>query len=179
MRKDILIKHGDYFIECELDGLKMDYTYSHDPRFHTVVFLKNSRSYEQLKKELKEIYESWDDANYGFDAACDFLESTDCQWAYFADDGEHYYDLRNRDEIEDYLDEAVEKIRLMRSRKDPNPSIEARRQGWIEYLIEKYPDIPIDKNGCLAFSDWDCGYWNGIMGALRWVLGEEKGWLDM
>lgn len=86
--------------------------------------------------------------------------------------------MRKRNEIEDYLDEATDKVWLMRSRKIPDPSLEARRLGKVEYILEKYPDIPIDSRGCLNFTDWDCGYWNGIMGALRWMLGDDKDFLD-
>lgn len=27
-------------------------------------------------------------------------------------------------------------------------------------------------------SDWDYGYWSGILAALRWVMGDEKDFLD-
>jgi hypothetical protein len=27
-------------------------------------------------------------------------------------------------------------------------------------------------------SDWNYGYWSGILAALRWVLGDEKDFLD-
>ena len=66
----------------------------------------------------------------------------------------------------------------MRSRKVDNPPLEARRQGQVDYLFEKYPDIPTDRRGRINYTDWECGYWNGIMSALRWVLGDEKDFLD-
>lgn len=86
--------------------------------------------------------------------------------------------MRKRNEIENYLGEAFDKVWLMRSRKIDDPSLEARRRGQAEFILEKYPDIPIDRNGRLNFTDWECGYWNGIMGALRWVLGDDKDFLD-
>ena len=36
-----------------------------------------------------------------------------------------------------------------------------------------YDDIPED-----GYDTWERGYWNGIMGALRWVIGLEKNFLD-
>ena len=177
--RDILIKFEDLYIESELDGLKMDYIFSDEPKCHTVVTLKNTRSYKKLKRELNKMYESCANEAEGIAVVGDYLQSYDFHYDYCADvDPYIYYDLRDREEIEKYLDEATDKVWLMRSRKADNPSIEARRLGRAEFIIEKYPDIPFDREGYLNYTDWDCGYWNGIMGALRWVLGDDKNFLD-
>lgn len=81
--------------------------------------------------------------------------------------------MRKRHEIDAYEAEAFDKVWLMRSRPSNDPSTEARRQGKIESILETYNDIPKD-----GYTDWECGYWNGILGALRWVLGDEKDFLD-
>ena len=81
--------------------------------------------------------------------------------------------MRTRKEIDDYEQEAYDKVWLTRTTPSNDPSTEARRHGKIEAILETYNDIP--KEG---YSDWECGYWNGIMGALRWVLGDEKNFLD-
>lgn len=82
--------------------------------------------------------------------------------------------MRNKDEIREYLAEADDKVWLMRScniaRKKPLSEVS---RGAMERILDTYEDIP--ENG---YCDWECGYWNGIMGALRWVLGEEKNYLD-
>ena len=61
----------------------------------------------------------------------------------------------------------------MRSRPCDNPEIESRRIATIDRIFSTYNDIPED-----GYTDWECGYWNGIMGALRWVLGDDKDFLD-
>lgn len=81
---------------------------------------------------------------------------------------------RNTKEIHDYMEEAFDKVWLMRNCyiADKMPVNEVGRPG-IERIFNTYDDIPED-----GYSDWECGYWNGIMGALRWVLGSEKDLLD-
>jgi len=80
---------------------------------------------------------------------------------------------RNNKEIMEYLDEAFDKVWLMRSQKCDIPQIEERRIKNIDRILKTYKDIPEE-----GFDNWECGYWNGIMGALRWVLGDEKDFLD-
>lgn len=41
-------------------------------------------------------------------------------------------------------------------------------------ILNAYDDIPDD-----GYDDWECGYWNGILGAMRWVLGEDRDFLDI
>lgn len=83
-------------------------------------------------------------------------------------------DVRSKEEIEDYLEEADDKVWLMRSYDIANrrPTHEASRAP-AERIMSMYDDIP-EK----GYDTWECGYWNGIMGALRWVLGDEKDYLD-
>lgn len=77
-------------------------------------------------------------------------------------------------EIQQYETEAFDKVWLMRTHPcDEYPDIEASRQTNVKRILDMYPDIP--KNG---YTDWECGYWNGIMAALRWALGDEKNFLD-
>lgn len=168
--KDILLRHGDSFIECELEELKMTYTFSDDPKAHTVVILKDHNSYDDLKIKMNRICKS-----YGYDAACNFLETVDCHRDYFEEgNSKLYFDLRTREEIEDYLDEANDKVWLMRNCfiSKRIPKHEAGIPA-INRIFSTYDDIP--KEG---YTNWGCGYWNGIMGALRWVLGLDKDFLD-
>lgn len=81
--------------------------------------------------------------------------------------------MRKVKEIEEYMDEAFDKVWITRSvHSNPceNSEIEKKRIENIERILSKYKDIPE--------SDWDYGYWSGILAALRWVLGEEKDSLD-
>lgn len=82
--------------------------------------------------------------------------------------------IRSIEEIEAYAKEADDKVWLMRSYDIANgiPAHEVSRKP-AERILNTYDDIPKD-----GYDTWECGYWNGIMGALRWVLGCEKDYLD-
>lgn len=174
MKKNLL-KDRDRYVTCELDGLKMTYTTSEDPKHHTVVMLKDKGMFDDLKREVNDIYKSWPDKDYGFSMVCEFLETEDCFKNYFTDDINFgYFDIRDREEIEEYEEEAFDKVWLMR-----NCDISSRRVRNevaipnMRRILEQYDDIPKD-----GYDLWECGYWNGIMGALRWVLGDDRDFLD-
>lgn len=80
--------------------------------------------------------------------------------------------MRKERQILKYLEEAEAKVWYMRSRPCDIPEIEKGRLKAIEKVEKKYPEV------LEGFDDWECGYWNGIMGALRYVLGEDKDMLD-
>lgn len=172
--RDILLKHNDSYIECEINGLELIYTYSDDPKRHYVLTLRDENSYARLKNEMRNIYESYDDKLAGYDVAAELLESADrCE--YFTNDmGHTYCDLRDEDEILSYHKEAADKVWLMRSCciSTQEPEHEASRPA-MERILNTYNDIPKD-----GYDMWECGYWNGIMGALRWVLGDDRDFLD-
>lgn len=173
--KDYLLKHGEKYIECELNDLELTYTFSDEPKMHFVNTLRSLESYHELKKELDEIFDSFYDKDEGFAMVCEYLETVDCSKKYFVEeDGYVYNDLRDREEIHKYLDEAFDKVWLMRN-CDISRKIAAHDTGipGMNRIINTYDDIPKD-----GYTDWECGYWNGIMGALRWVLGEDKDFLD-
>lgn len=171
--KDFLLKDGDHYIECEIDGSKLTYTYSTDPKCHSVLTLRNEDSYNRLKRAINAEYWCSEDRDNAFTMVSDFLETSDRDEFFTDDSGYLYCDIRTRDEIESYENEAFDKVWYMRSRPCENPKIEADRRASIKRILNTYNDIP--KKG---YTDWECGYWNGIMGALRWVLGDEKDSLD-
>ena len=80
---------------------------------------------------------------------------------------------RSRKEIVKYENEAFDKVWLTRTHPEEDHVVEAVRRKNIKRILTKYPDIPEE-----GYSEWECGYWNGIMSALRWVLGDEKDFLD-
>lgn len=171
--KDILLTSEDRRIECIVEGSKITYTYSDDPRCHYVETLRSKTAYKNLKQKLAELQDFYGED--GYDTAAEFLQTVDCHNEFFVGEyGYCYYDMRDREEIGAYLDEASDKVWLMRSRPcSENPAIEKDRRAAVQRILETYDDIP--KRG---YSDWECGYWNGILGALRWVLGDEKDFLD-
>lgn len=77
--------------------------------------------------------------------------------------------MRKIKEIQDYEKEAFDKVWLMRTHPCENPEIEARRQSSVECILATYDDIPEE-----GYDDWECGFWNGVMATLRWVLGDEE-----
>lgn len=89
--------------------------------------------------------------------------------------------MRKSKEITEYMNEACDMVWLVRhfnllatGRLENAPADivdEAKRQAdriCIEHMIEDGDEI----------SDWEYGYWSGILAALRWVQGEEKDMLD-
>lgn len=173
--KDILLRHENLYVECELEGLKFTYTYSDDPNRHYVLTLRGHDFYPRLKKAMHEYYESHDNKLDGYTAACELFLGSSYGYKFFTNDlGYCYCDLRDREEIYNYEKEASDKVWLMRccdiARR--HPVYEVSREA-MNRILSTYNDIP--RTG---YTDWECGYWNGIMGALRWVLGEEKDFLD-
>lgn len=76
--------------------------------------------------------------------------------------------MKTEEEILDYLKEALDKVWYMRSRPCDIPGIEKGRLNAIKRVEKEYPEV---KEG---FDTWDCGFWNGVLGTLRWVLGDEE-----
>ena len=76
--------------------------------------------------------------------------------------------MRTEEEIIKYMDEAFDKVWYMRRRPCDIPDIEKGRLKSIKRVEKEYPEV---KKG---FDDWECGFWNGVLGTLRWVLGEEE-----
>lgn len=76
---------------------------------------------------------------------------------------------RDKKEISEYEKEAFDKVWLMRNWDTNN----LKGQEAIKRIENTYDDIPED-----GYTDWECGYWNGILAALRWVEGNGKNFLD-
>ena len=90
-----------------------------------------------------------------------------------ANDNECIGQMRDCDEILEYMREAFDKVWLTRTHHIDNIDIEETRLVTVNRIVDSYDDIPKD-----GYTDWECGYWNGILGALRWVIGDEKDFLD-
>lgn len=76
--------------------------------------------------------------------------------------------MKTEEEILDYLKEALDKVWYMRSRPCDIPDIEKGRLKAIKMVEKEYPEV---KKG---FDTWECGFWNGVLGTLRWVLGDDE-----
>lgn len=173
--KDILIEHEGLSIECKTNRLDLWYTWSDEPKRHIHRRLRSKSSYASFKNAVNEVYDDYYGATGdGWGAVCDYLQTYDMREFFEDEPNMVETDPRDPDEIYEYLNEAFDKVWLMRSRPcDEHPDIEANRQIAVKRILRTYDDIPVN-----GYSDWECGYWNGIMGALRWVMGDEKNFLD-
>ena len=77
---------------------------------------------------------------------------------------------RTKKDLLNYHKEADDKVWLMRNYNfgTKQPIHEVGRPAC-ERILATYDDIP--ENG---YSDWEYGFWNGVLGTLRWVLGDEE-----
>lgn len=171
--KDIMLRDDELCIDCEINGLELALTWSDYPTYHYMFTLRTPESYGDLKRTVNEIFNSWPDSHDGWHAVNDYLQTADIE-EFVEEDSYVRRDYRTEIEISEYLKEAWDKVWLMRSCciSEREPVYEASRSG-MERILAAYDDIPED-----GYDTWECGYWNGILGALRWVTGDEKDFLD-
>ena len=92
-------------------------------------------------------------------------------------------EMRSKEEICEYMNEAYDRVWLVRKQnlffnlidgtEIINADILDGMNKAIDKVCEKY-NIDVSE----PVSDWDYGYWSGILAALRWVVGVEKDMLD-
>lgn len=172
--KDILLRHSDNYIECEIEYPRLTITYSDDPRAHYGYTLRDHGSYAALKRAVEDIFNSYEDPNVGYEQVWMFMQTTEINDFVVEGSSNLHFDPRTPEEIDKYMQEAEDKVWLMAlcdiSRKEPVHEVS---RAAMTRILSAYDDIP--KEG---YSTWECGYWNGIMGALRWVVGMDKDFLD-
>ena len=115
------------------------------------------------------------------DALEEFLN--DGVYEYLEDYPEWEPEMRSEEEICEYMSEAHDRVWLVRKQnlffnllfgeESINANILDGCNKAIDEVCSKY-DIDFKE----SVSDWDYGYWSGILAALRWVMGEEKDILD-
>lgn len=169
----ILVKNEEQYIMCNVEGLKFTTRIS-DEKCQYENTLKSPEHFQLLMEEIHDLYDSFDNKSEGFDMVCEYMNTADFHDKYFDGMGRIRFDHRNEEEISAYIAEAFDKVWLMRSYDIANrrPAHERSREG-AERILKTYNDIPRD-----GYDTWECGYWNGILAALRWVTGEEKDSLD-
>ena len=169
----ILIKNEERFIMCKVEGNKLTTRIS-DEKYQLENTLKTPEHFDMLIDEIHELYDSFDDKEDGFEMVCEHMNTMNFHDKYFDGMGRIRFDRRSEEEITAYTLEALDKVWLMRHYDIANgvPEYERSRAG-AERILKTYDDIPKD-----GYDTWECGYWNGILAALRWVSGEEKDSLD-
>ena len=171
----------EIFVFDEDNHLGIDWTNDgHATIYHFLI--KNKDEYEDFKNELKTILKDCSDIAEAHRALNAYLDSE------YADDfleeyPEYEQEMRTKDEIYEYMDEALERVwlvrrqnhvcRLLLGEESINLDILVGMNKAIDEVCEKY-NIDFQE----PVSDWDYGYWSGILATLRWVTGDEKDCLD-
>ena len=91
--------------------------------------------------------------------------------------------MRKKQEIEEYLDEAFDRVWLVRKQDMMTKQILGLEpiDASTVATINKAIDEACERHNIdfkETVDDWHYGYWSGILAALRWVLGDEKDFLD-
>lgn len=81
--------------------------------------------------------------------------------------------MRTEKEIIEYREEAFNRVWLVRKQSMKPEKLSAEILESIDRVCKKH-NIDFDE----PVSDWEYGYWSGILSSLRWVLGDEKDFLD-
>ena len=104
-------------------------------------------------------------------------------WSEKMEELEYKTEMRTEEEIGEYMEEAFDRVWLVRKQdmfcnmlsgvECIDADILEGCNNAIEKVCDKY-NIDFKE----PVSDWDYGYWSGILAALRWVMGDEKDMLD-
>ena len=145
--------------------------------------LKNVDKYDEVVNTILELICGADSFTEVYDILVDYFSSDDI-YEYLDDEPEYEEPpMRSEEEIREYESEAFDRVWLV------------RKQNMFVNMLEGTESVQIDiLDGCIKaidevcekygidfkepVSDWDYGYWSGILAALRWVMGDEKDFLD-
>lgn len=148
--------------------------------FHFLI--KDKTDYEDFKNELTTVLKDCEDIGAAYYMLEDYL-SSECIDNFLDEYPEYEPEMRTEDEILEYMNEACDRVWLVRRQnhiykllmgeESINIDILDGMNKAITEVCEKY-NIDFQE----PVSDWDYGYWSGILAALRWVRGNEKDFLD-
>lgn len=191
-REDVIYgkKTGDYKVDSYVEVWLRDedngfgVCYQHDAQGCVWHFLlREIDKYDEIKDTLKELICGANNAREVYDILGEYFSSDD-MYEYLDDEPEYDEpEMRTKEEIQEYESEAFDRVWLV------------RKQNLFRNMLEGTESIQADiLDGCLKeidrvckeynidfkepVSDWDYGYWSGILAALRWVMGDEKDFLD-
>ena len=156
-------------INCTNDG--------HANVFHFLI--KDKSDYEDFKNELVTVLKNCEDIDKAYYALESYLDSA-CVDDFLEEYPEYKPEIRTEEEISEYMSEAFDRVWLTRAQNNEsiaytfNFDIQEGRRKAIERICKKY-NIDFYND---FMSNYDYGYWNGILAALRWVMGDEKDMLD-
>lgn len=171
----------ELFMFDEDNHLGIDWTNDgHATIFHFLI--KDKTDYEDFKNELTAVLKNCEDIGAAYYALESYLDSE-----YIDDFLEEYPEYeperRTDEEIGEYMSEAFDRVWLVRRQNHIYSLLTGKESISLDILegmnkaineiCEKY-NIDFQEPA----SDWDYGYWSGILAALRWVMGDEKDFLD-
>lgn len=145
--------------------------------------LKEGVSYETVKVVLQELVCESHSIKEVYGLLDYFIESGEIYE--YLDDEPDYEEppMRTKQEILEYESEAFDRVWLVRKQDlfvnmlDGTESIQADiLDGCLKAIDRVCDKYNIDFRE--PVSDWDYGYWSGILAALRWVMGDKKDFLD-
>ena len=145
-------------------------------------FLLNERyTFEEFVEFIRKYLAECADITDAYHALNLFFDNDIC--GYLDEYPEYIQEMRSEEEIGEYMTEACDRVWLVRKQdlfcnllmgeETVYADILEKCSQAIDEVCEKY-NIDFQE----PVSDWDYGYWSGILAALRWVMGEEKDMLD-
>ena len=165
---------GHLGINCTNNG--------HIDVFHYMI--KSATYFETLIEEFKKIVSESNDINTAIDNIEEYCNIC-CEADLFLAEYPDYEEpgMRSEEEICKYMDEAFDRVWLVRKQNLYCNLLTGQETIQLDIMdsMIKAIDKACDKWGINfkeAVSDWDYGYWSGILAALRWVMGDEKDFLD-
>lgn len=144
--------------------------------------IKDRDDYEDFKNELTAVLRDCKDMGEVYYELESYLNSE------YVDDfleeyPEYEPEMRTKEEIGEYMSEAHDRVWLVRRQNhvcslllgEESISLDILdgMNKAIDEVCEKY-NIDFQE----TVSDWEYGYWSGILATLRWVMGDEKDCLD-
>lgn len=147
-------------------------------------------AHEMLYRPFVAFAEKWfEDCEFFDDVMIAFETLIDeAIYKYVADYPEpEWPQMRTEEEITEYMDEAFDRVWLVRAKNALYDVASHRANGKTTMQVKQLADRleaveRVCKKRNIDFnepvSDWDYGYWSGILAALRWVCGDEKDFLD-
>lgn len=148
--------------------------------FHFLI--KDKDDYEDFKNELTTVLRDCADIGEAYYNLESYLDSDEAD-EFLEEYPDFEPERRTDEEISEYMDEAFDRVWLVRKQnmfiniltgvENIDAGILDSCMKAIDKVCEKY-NIDFQE----PVSDWNYGYWSGILAALRWVMGDEKDFLD-
>ena len=152
---------------------------------HATVFhflIKDKDDYENFRDELTAVLRDCEDIGAAYYALETYLDSEYAE--YFLEEYPEYEPkIRTENEISEYMSEAFDRVWLVRRQNHICNLLIGEESISINTLdgMNKAIDETCKKHNIdfqEPVSDWEYGYWSGILAALRLVMGDEKDFLD-